>query len=234
MATAQTLIDRALRLIGQIGAGASPSSDESADALEALNDLIDDWRNEGLMCFALQEESLTLANADASYTIGATGDLATTRPVAIERAWIVDDDVSHPVRLITEQEYADIPAKTTAGDWPDRALYRPSITSDRGTLIVYPVPNATRTLKLLTRVPLAELAAVGTTVTLPPGYRKALIANLALEIAPEYQTSPSDEVVKMARESKANIKRINARPILAGNELGLMFGRGSSNILSGP
>lgn len=229
MATGQTLIDRSLRLLGQIGAGKDPTSDESNDALEAVNAMLDDWRNEGLMTYAFQEESLTLANADASYTIGTGGDLNTTRPVAIEAAWIVDDDVSHTVLSMTEDEYAGIADKTTSGDWPTRYLYRPTMAT--GTLIVWPVPNATRTLKLRTRVPLAALSLAGT-VSLPPGWEKAISANLALEIAPEYEVSPAPEVIKMAQEAKANIKRINHRAIKASTGIEHIGSGGYGNILT--
>lgn len=235
MSTAADIIDRSLRLLGQIGSGESASAAEAADGLEALNGLAESWRNERLMCFAMQEESLTLANGDASYTIGTSGDLNTTRPVAIEGAWIVDDDISHPVRILTEDEYIGIADKTTTGDWPTKLLYRPTMASSQGTLIVWPVPNATRNLKLLTRVVFSGFALSSTTVTLPPGWERALAFNLAAEIAPEYQTSPSPEVIQMARESKATIKRANMTPIKTFTELPALLGQASGgNILSGP
>ncbi len=45
--TAQELINGALRLIGVIAAGETPSADESADALAAFNAMIQNW-NEGI------------------------------------------------------------------------------------------------------------------------------------------------------------------------------------------
>lgn len=231
MATAADLIARSLRLLHQIGSGQDPTSDETTDGLEALNAMMSSWNNEGLLCYARQEESLTLSDGDSSYTIGSGGDLSTTRPVVIEAAWIVDDDVSYPVRIIEEAEYAAIQDKTTESDWPNRILYRPSMAT--GTILVYPVPNATRTLKLLTRVPIASFSLSTDTVSLPPGWERALAYNLALEIAPEYETEPSQAVINMARESKAGIKRINSRPIKALTELSRMFGRGPTNIVSG-
>jgi hypothetical protein len=234
VASAQTLIDRALRLIGKLPSGESPTPTESADALVTLNDMVEDFRNDGLLSFARQELTLTLANADASYTIGPSGDVNTVRPTKIERAWVVVSDISHPVTMLeTRDQYSAIPDKTTTGDWPSKAFYEPTMAT--GTLLVWPVPNATRTMKLQAVVPVTEFAAVGTTITLPPGWQKALTANLALELAPEYQVSPSPEVVKMARESLARIKRANARPILADSGLVELLGGGrSSNILTGP
>ncbi len=232
MATAGDIIDRSLRLLGQIGSGETASSDEATDGLEALNAMLDSWRNESLMAYANEEQTLTLANADSSYTIGTSGDVNTTRPVEIEAAWIVDSNSSYPVRIIDDFEYALIPDKTTTSDWPDRLLYRPSMASSQGTIIVYPIPNATRTMKLLLRTPVTAFAATSTTVTLPPGWEKALAYNLALDLAPEFETEPSMAIVNGARESKAGIKRLNSRPIKSNSGLSELFGYSTANILT--
>lgn len=230
MATVQTIINRALRLLGQLPAGQDPETDESDDALEVLNELIDDWQNDKLLTYSRQEESLTLSSADGSYTIGVSGDLVTTRPDDIEAAWIVEGDISYPVILLNDQEYAAIVAKASDGDWPEYANYKPSFPD--GTLTVYPVPNGTRTMKLLTRVPLVEFTATTDTISLPPGFRKAFAANLAVALAPEYDMNAPLNVMKMASESKAGLKRINARPIKVHTELNQLLGRRTGNILA--
>lgn len=230
-ATGQSLVNRALRLLGVIGAGEDPTSDESDDALEGINAMLDAWRNERLMCYALREESLTLVAGDADYTIGPAGNLNTVRPVSIEAAWTVDaNGMTHDMRMISDQDYARISVKTTQADFPELALFRGSV--DTATLMVYPVPNGKVTAaKILTRVPLTALTLVGT-VTLPPGWEKAIAANGALEIAAEFERTPSDEVVKMARESLAGIKTINnKRPLRA--RLGLPVARSSFNVYNG-
>lgn len=232
MSTVQAaIVNRSLRLIEALSAGASPTTDESNDVLTACNAMLDAWRTEDLMCYALREESLTLANADASYTIGAAGDLNTTRPLDIEAAWIVVDNISHPVRIITDGEYAAIPDKTVSGDWPKKANYKASYPL--GTLTVWPVPNATRTMKLLTKVPFSALALVDT-LAVPPGWEDAIVSNLALRIAPEFGIAPAQEVRDTARETKANVKRSNVKPIMASSELAVMVGQSCSNILTGP
>jgi hypothetical protein len=233
MATVATRIQRALRLLGVLESGATPSTSEYSDALVALNAMIGTWRNDGLLCYALQEETLTLVNGDAAYNIGpsVSADLNTTRPVSIEAAWIVDNGNSYEVTRMEEAEYDAIEAKTTEGDWPDRFLYRP--TMPMGVITVYPVPNASRTLKLVTRVVVAEFAATTDTVTLPPGWERLIDSNLAIELAPEYQVSASAEVAKMARESLAAVKGINSRPTKAETDIGVMFPGRHANIYTG-
>lgn len=233
MAVVSTLIDRALRLIGEIGSGETPTDDEYSDAIISLNAMLESWRNEKLMCYAMQEETLTLSAGDSSYTLGPPGDSASTRPIAIERAWIVDSGNSYPVLAMNDAEYAAIPAKTTQSNWPDRFLFRPTMST--ATLIVYPVPDSTRTLKLLTRVVLSSIGDETVSIFAPPGWDKAISYNLAIELAPEYGASVPPAVLKGAAESLASIKRANkfAQPSQAYTELGAMFSSGRGNIISG-
>lgn len=234
MATGATIIEGALRKIGQIESGEVPTADEYADALETLNDILDSLNNERLMCFALQTETLTLANADNTYTVGTSGDLNTTRPVEIVSAYIVSGTISYPVEIISEEEYAEIQDKATTSDWPTHLVYRPTIASSLGTVVVYPTPNGTATLKLVTRIPLSSIASTATTVTLPPGWNRYLTNQLAIEIAPEYQITPSPSVLKAASEALAGIKKANllTRQKVAYTGLGAMFSPYAHNIES--
>lgn len=230
MATAQTIINRSLRLLGQVAAGEDPTADETADALVSLNAIMDSMRNDKLVCYAHQDETLTLSDGDGSYTVGPSGDLTTTRPVGIAEAYIVDADVGYPVRILNEAEWAAIPDKTVESDWPDSLLFR--ATMPNATVLVYPVPNATRTLRLVTRVVWSTFAAATDTVTLPPGWEEYLANALAISIAPEYETQPAPTVVAAAAKALAGIKRTNQRPAYLGSELGVLLGTQSHNILT--
>lgn len=233
MATVETRIKRALRLLNEIEPGEEPTDDELADGLTALNAMLDSWRNDRLMCYAKQQETVTLVTGDSGYTIGPGGDLVTTRPVAVLEAWIRQDNIDYPVRLINEAEYAGIPDKTARSSWPDRLLFRPLMPA--ASVLVYPVPDATRSLVLVTQVVAGPFASTSTDVTLPPGWDAAIDFNLAIEIAPEYQAVPSPAVVRRAQETLAGIKRANigAQPTAVPSELVAAFGRSTGNIYSG-
>ena len=71
MATAQTTINRALRLIGAISSGESPTTDESNDGLTALNAMLESWQLDRLTVFAFQDKTFTLVASDGSITLGA-------------------------------------------------------------------------------------------------------------------------------------------------------------------
>ncbi len=233
MATVADRITRALRLLNEIESGEDPTDDELADGLVALNGMLDSWRNDNLLAYAKQQETVTLATGDSGYSIGPSGDLVTTRPVAILEAWIREDNIDYPVTLMNEADYAAIPDKTTRSNWPDRLLFRPLMPN--AVVLVYPVPDAPRSLVLVTQVVVGQYAAVTDTVTLPPGWEAAIDFNLAIELAPEFQARVSDTVRRRATETLAGIKRANvqAQPRAVATELFALFDRRSGNILSG-
>jgi len=229
MATGQTLADRAGRLLGVIESGSSLTAAESADALIAINAMLDSWRNDRLMCYALQDETLTLVATDSSYTIGSGGQLNTTRPVSIEGCFCRAGSVDYPVRIISFEEWNSIVDKTATSDIPECVYYEPTMAT--GTLQVWPVPTTGNVLHLTTRVPLTALV-LGTTVSLPPGWEDAIASNGAIAMAPEFQVEPSNSVIKMANDSLKGIKWVNSRPIRANTEMAMMFGVQRSNIIT--
>lgn len=216
MATASAIIKRAMRLIGTLAAGETPSAAEQADALESLNAMLDAWRNESLAVYALRDETLTLTGA-ASYTIGPTGALNTTRPVKIEAAYQRVGTTDYPLRFASAIAWGKLAAKSTTktsvADW---LYYEPSYPL--GNLWLYPTPT-TGVLHLTTWTPLASFAA-SDDVALPPGYQEALTYHLAIRLAPEYGRTVTPEVAALSRSTKEGIQRANFRPPLMANGLG--------------
>lgn len=234
MSTGTTLITRALRMLGVVSSGGSATTNQLADGLVALNGLLESWRNDKLLVYSQVDNSLTMVVAQQSYTIGVSGDLNITRPVKFDDAYMTQSGTDSPVRLIGQGEWDDLPSKTVTSPIVTKAFYNPTMTTSQGTLKVWPVPSAANVLHLITWTALASLAAVGDTVTLPPGYDRMIASNMAIELAPEYGASASQEVIKIARDSMAAVKRINIRPILAFNDVPTASRRGTSNILTGP
>ena len=232
MATAQTIVDRALRLIGAIASGESPTAAESSDGLTALNAMISSWQTEKLFVYAFVDTAFTMTPTDASYTVGPSGNFnLTPRPPKIEQCFVRDNNIDYPVTLIDKARWYGIPDKTVSSDIPQYAYYEPSLAT--GTLQVWPVPNTANSLHIVTWTTLAELASLATTVTLPQGYERALAYNLAMEVASEYEKAVPDVVARIAGESKANIKRANIRPTLAVPDLVGLLNSGKSDIYSG-
>ena len=58
MASAGDIINGALRLIGMLAEGETPSAETSADALFAMNQMIDSWNLEKLMIYNTDRKSV--------------------------------------------------------------------------------------------------------------------------------------------------------------------------------
>lgn len=227
MATAQTIIDRAYRLLGAVASGDSATSDESADALIALNAMLESWQLEKLMVYAVQDKTYTLEGSGA-ITLGAAGNI-TTRPDKIEAAFIRSGNNDYPLIERDLAWWVNVTDKTVTTDIPSDFYYEPSYP--QGVLNLYPVPTVANVLHVMMWVPFTAFAAVGTSVSLPPGYERALAYNLAIDIAPELEREPSRTVVTIAKESKAAIKRGNSKSISAMPEIGSM-GHGRFDIFT--
>ena len=76
MTTPLDIISRALKDIGALEAGEVPSADSAQDALDMLNDLVDQWSNEDMMVFNTTEIIFPLISGQVQYTIGPTPSTA--------------------------------------------------------------------------------------------------------------------------------------------------------------
>lgn len=230
-ATVQKIVNRALRMIGQIGADEISTTTESNYVFDILNSMLGSWRNEQLMCYAMQDESIPVSSGNATRTIGPSGNLVSNRPVSIKEAYITYSNVDSPVKVLEYDQYAYIPDKASTSTFPTRIYYKPEMPD--GRIYLWPVPSASSVLHVLTETVVSSFASLTTTVALPPGWDDALAANLAVIIAPEFNRDIKPTVLAMARNAKRLIKRTNTRPIKSTNELVAISRRKHSNIISG-
>ena len=75
MTTPYDIVSRALKDIGALEAGETPSADAAQDAFDMLNDLVDQWSNEEMMVFYKNEIVFPIVPGQTQYTIGPTGDI---------------------------------------------------------------------------------------------------------------------------------------------------------------
>jgi hypothetical protein len=218
MTTALDLIKRAMRLNGTYSIGEEPSSDEAADGLVSLNEMIGSM--EGLLIYAPTTDAITLSSGTAAYTVGPSGGTITTRPISVlESSYISYGGISYPLEILTIENYNDIPQKATSGGVPEY-LYvlngMPNIT-----VTAYPTPGATMTLNLVSNKLFQSFASLTDVVSLPPGYARMLAYNLAVEIAPEYEAALRPDVVQIATSSRRVLKRTNTKPPLLNIPVGI-------------
>jgi len=70
MTTPLDIISRALKDIGALEAGEAPSADAAQDALDMLNDMLDQWSNEDMIVYNFTEIIFPIIQGQTQYTIG--------------------------------------------------------------------------------------------------------------------------------------------------------------------
>ena len=232
--TAGDQINRALRLLGVLAEGETPSAATSQDALVAMNQMIDSWSTERLSVFCTQDQIFTWPAGQYIRTLGPSGDFVGLRPVLLDDATYFRDpgtNVSFGIKFINQQQYNGIAVKTVTSTYPQVCFVNMGFPDV--TLSIYPRPTRDLEWHFVSVQILAEAATLGTDLFFPPGYMRAFAYNLAMEIAPEFGVEPSPQVQRIAMTSKRNLKRINNPDDVMSMPYAIVATRQRFNIYSG-
>lgn len=231
MATARGIIESALRKIHVFGRGQSLDSGEAQEALEALNNLISSWSVEGAMLYFSDEETFPL-DGSLTYTMGTGGDFDTVVPFEINSAFISNGGLDYILDSINQQEYNAIALKTT-GSISDSYYF--DYDYPTASISLYPVAPSGYSITINSTKRLNEFSGLTTVVDFPPEYRRALIYNLAVDLAPDYEKEAPMTVLKIAGESKSAVIGANTRndALVSVSDYGGLQGRSNYNIYKG-
>lgn len=226
MTTARSIIKSAMRKAGILTKTEEPSADEAADGLEMLNDLMDSWSNDSMVIYSRSLEPFTLVANQREYTIGPGADFNTPRPVRIIAAYVRVGGLDYSLQIIEDETYAGITFKNT-GSIPEFLNFTNAFPV--ATIKLWPFPPAGYELFLLTEKQL-ETFTLDEVISLPPGWKRALIHNLAVELSPEYGQELPASVIEIAKDSKAQIRS----SIMTARSMDYLPGPGSmGNIYNG-
>jgi len=234
--TAGDQINRALRLLGVLAEGETPSAATSQDALAALQQMIDSWNTERLAVFSTQDQVFLwpAGVGNQTRTLGPSGNFVGLRPILIDDATYYRDpgtNVSFGIKLINQQQYDGIAVKTVTSTYP-QVMFVNNTFPDT-TMTVYPVPTRELEWHFVSVEELSNPATLATELFFPPGYLRAFVYNLAMEIAPEFGVEPSPQVQRIAMTSKRNLKRINNPDDVMSMPYSLVATRQRFNIYAG-
>lgn len=234
--TGNDLIASSLRLIGVLASGENPPSNESNDALNSLNDMINSWTNERLMIYETSYETFTLNVNQQSYQWGTgAADFNSPRPQKLENVnWqqvSATTTLELGVEILNKDQWSAISIKGITSNIPTRCWLEN--TYPNATFFVWPIPSVSGSVVIWSWKPLITVSSLTTTISLPPGYAKALRYNLAVELAPEYGKTPSDLVMKGAMDSKSAIKSMNDKILLMSCDLATLNRRSTFNWYTG-
>ena len=215
--TAMSAIQSTLEKMKVYAPGVSVNAADSARMLDIMQKMLDSWSNERLACYANLDQSFPLVANKQSYTIGPTGspDITAPRPLAIltgpGAAYLVDVNQNrYPINVVEQDQWNAIGLLNETSDLPDTLFYDPQFPL--GIINIFPLPLLAYTVYFDARLQLQSISNLATAFSLPPGYMKAIIDNLAVEAWPWFkQGDPPLKMVETAGKSLGNIKRTNIK-----------------------
>lgn len=208
MASGSDIVIDALFACGAYGQGDNLSNADAQLCLRRLNRMLDSWSNLRTLCYQVGYQTFNTVAGQQQYSSAL---LSGGRPVSVDSMFARLSNVDYPISLIDNQTWGDIAYKPVQSVpsmcWLDTGF--PDTTFN-----FYPIPNAVYTMYVACVDKLSTPITLTTVIALPPGYEKAMVDNLAVDIAPSFGRQVSPQMAQDALASRKLVETTNYSPLL--------------------
>lgn len=200
-----SIIKGALRLVGAISQGDTPTTDQVNEASEALNMLMKHWMIDGMQLWALKNTSFSLTASTNTYRIGLSQTINVPKPLKIIQVFRrnISSNIDVPIRIISKQEYNSLSNKSNTG-YPIQLYY--DSQRNYGDIFLYLTPDATiaaaETIHIIYQRPFEDFDASTDEPDIPQEWFDPLKFGLATRIAGEYGMPIMDQQILEQRAKK--------------------------------
>lgn len=209
--TAREIIKRSLRMIGAIASGEEPTAEEYTDCLNALNTMAEGWNIENLMASIGELLEQPVSAGALQFTMGPGGNYVVDPiPTDVNYVHAVSGNIKYKVPVIeSRMEFDDIAINSPPG-WPQACHFIKKVpgTANAALLFSSAIPSNS-TIKFGSASRISSFSTLDASVDMPPGLKRALDYNLAMEISAEFGVMVSRVVAQIASDSKAQYKLHN-------------------------
>ena len=214
--TCRDLLTAALRRIGVVAQGITPQAETLQQALMAFNSFVDAQAANRMMLYGETRTTWALVPGQQDYLVGPGQDVDRARPVYLEQYGSVsplryidtqNDFLESPLSLLTEAQWRAVSTKGMSCTLPSAAYYDP--TYPFGTIHLWQIPTSSSLLGVMYAPTAMTEYTYDDLVSLPPGYRRFLITNLAIELCAEFEREPPSTLLGLAQQAKADVERAN-------------------------
>jgi hypothetical protein len=215
--TRNQLIQSALRKLGVLATGQTPTSEDYSNGADALNMLVAEYRTLGMPLWKRNTYSFNPTVNVSSYNIGSGYTLNTSYPLKLLQAWRLDTSTSSrtPMDIIADSNFNLLPSNSTGT--PIQITYQPKV--NYGVIKLWPTPDsATPTIYIVYQNPTEYFNASTDTMDYPEEWYHAIVYGLAVRLAPEYGIPLPDRQLLM-KEADLYL----ARALSFGDEDGSIF-----------
>lgn len=220
LSTAADYVTSALKEIGVFAAGEPPPAEDMSDGIDHLNVLINQWTAERLQLFNNTNTIFPIVSGTQTYTVGPTGTVVVTpRPSSIDHVQFINTSSSPSLELqlspLNDDAWSKVPQKQLTSPFPTCWYWNP--TFPNATLNFWPIPTST-TLQgsIYWDTPISGDVVSTTVISVPPGYPRMIIKNLALDLAPSYGSAVTASLQMLAQQAAEakDVVRTSNQPLL--------------------
>ena len=225
--TINELIYMALQVIGIKGEGQTLDADDVQLALDHFNVMFDSLALSRYALYPTKKQSITLTSGTYSYTIGESDDDSAdfdyVRPIQLLGVYLEDADLnmgSGELFRVGTVEFERMSTTSMSGS-PGYVNYEPEYPF--GILNFYPTPDAAYTVKLVYTYPFDEVEFEDITddLSVPPGWKDALLWNLAARLTAPFAVPLTQPLMAMAESTLRKAKSVTASQLVEPVNLGL-------------
>ena len=199
--TAYRTVRQAYRNTQKVGDGQDPSSDQMAEGLNLLNDMINMWQTQGLKLWLQFDLAITLTQGIALYTFGPTGTIPMSRPTRVTQGYFLDVNGQDRRPLdppLSQQEYFTLSQVSQQGAV---SQYYTAKTVNNLSVYFWQTPDAyaaTGTAHLIIQQQVTNIVSLTDQMNFPPEWYMALHWGLSTQLCTGQPQSIIDRCDKMA------------------------------------
>jgi hypothetical protein len=230
--TALDLITDTLVDLGVLADEETPTDSQAQGGLRKLNNMLEDWNIQSFLVYGATSDVFPLISNQGTYTIGTGGNFNIPRPNNIVSAAVRDislpaaNRLDYALDILNDMEYQDIALKGLTTNLPMAIYFDNQFPLMNAYL--YPIPSTTQYSLVLWTSGIISSFALTDTVALAPGYKRAIMTNLCLELAPSYGAQAvqvAEAMRRNAKSAKDNLKVQNFQltPLTFDDRLGPQY-----------
>jgi hypothetical protein len=205
--SAYGIIDQAWHDAGKLQEGQRPNSQQIADSLLRLNDIINLWQTQGLKLFLQEEVTVPLNVGQTLYVLGPAGPAVTMpKPSRVLQGYILDtSNIRRPLVPLSRDEWERL--SQTIGNNGTINSYMVDKQAYQINLNLWPPPDSTEVLNsavFLVQIQAAGPVYVTDQTSFPQEWRLALRWALAEDIC----TGQPQAVIQRCMQNAQNYRKV--------------------------
>lgn len=181
--TAGWIIKSAMRSAGLIGRTQQPSSEDYAEYLVTLNEMVNLWQTQGLKLFLMEDIAVTLTAGQATYTFGPSGTVVMDKPLRVTDAYYSDSNgIRRPLIPLARSDYVRLSQVNQTGPINQYFVDKQAALLKVSFWLVPDAEAATGTAHLVMQKQVTNFVSLTDTSAFPQEWAIALRWGLADEI----------------------------------------------------